>query len=97
MNLIGTDKHTSEKQILLSFIVVDPGPFFSNSEIYSDMGLNVKENENSSTNLIINRYRARKILLNSDRISEDSNPNRKWTRSNATPMRRLLVMTQESQ
>ena len=46
INLIGPDEHTAEKRILLPFIFADLDPFFSNSTIYSDLGLNGKENAN---------------------------------------------------
>ena len=44
VNLIGPDKHTAEKLILISVTVAAPETFFANPIIYSDIGLNVKWN-----------------------------------------------------
>ena len=61
--------------ILLTFNTV-----ITNNSIYSDIGLNGKDNSNLSTILIRNIVIERKRLLNYIRTSEDSNPNLKWTR-----------------
>ena len=42
VNLIGPAEHTSEKRILLPFIVADPKTFIVNLKIYRYIGLNGK-------------------------------------------------------
>ena len=54
VNLFGLDERTSEKLILLSVTVASPEPFLDNSTIYSNLGLNGKDNANLSTILIRN-------------------------------------------
>ena len=90
--LIVPEECTAKKQILLSVIVAAPEPFFANSTIYIHIGLNGEDNSKFSTSLIINRDRGRKRFIKFNLKSGDSNPNRKWTRSNATTTRRLSVM-----
>ena len=98
INLVGLDKHTPEEIIFLLVIVTAPEQisFYSTvcdkSTIYSDLGLNGKEDANPFTSLIANRERDRNILLNSTWTSEASNPNRKWNRSNYSPSRRLSIV-----
>ena len=62
--MIEPDKNNAEERIILPVIVAAPEPFFANSTIYRNLGLNGKENKNLSTILVGNKHREHEIILN---------------------------------
>ena len=83
--------HCQEANFIISYSCGSRA-IFANSTIYIHIGLNGEDNSKFSTSLIINRDRGRKRFIKFNLKSGDSNPNRKWTRSNTTPTKRLSIM-----